>query len=365
MVAMGRDMRYFCTYFDYNYLPRGLALYRSLKKYCPSFRLWVLCMDKVSRDILLQLNLPDINLISLEDFECKDDELLNAKQNRSLLEYYFTCTPSLLLYILRNLNEADIVTYLDADLFFFSSPEPIYDEIVDYSISIIGHRFYPEISYLEKYGIYNVGWISFRNDENSLNCLRWWRKHCIEWCYNRVENGRFGDQKYLDDWPARFQKVVVIQHKGANLAPWNLANYMVSRHKNRLWVDGEPLIFFHFHNLKRINKWLYRQILDIYKVRLSRAMLQKIYLPYIKTLLKQTRVISRFLNEDHLAADIIPQKIRPNFPRHILPIRYLRMLLRQIKYLYFGIFNKEYIVAFNWQNIFTDKHPCIMSLRDK
>ena len=98
----------FCTYFDQNYLSRGLALYQSLKSHCPSFRLWVLCMDRICYDFLFKLDLPDIHLIRIEDLEKGDDKLIKAKENRTTIEYYFTCTPSLLLYIQDNHPEVDL-----------------------------------------------------------------------------------------------------------------------------------------------------------------------------------------------------------------------------------------------------------------
>ena len=94
----------FCTYFDQNYLPRGLALYRSLREHCPGFKLWVLCMDEATHQVLTQLDLPEVEPISLKDFEKDDEPLLAAKQNRSQVEYYFTCTPSLLLFVLIQKN---------------------------------------------------------------------------------------------------------------------------------------------------------------------------------------------------------------------------------------------------------------------
>lgn len=38
--------RVYCTYFDHNYLSRGVALHRSLQRHAPGARLWVCCEDR-------------------------------------------------------------------------------------------------------------------------------------------------------------------------------------------------------------------------------------------------------------------------------------------------------------------------------
>ncbi len=288
-------MYYFCTYFDQRYLPRGLALYRSLKQHCPLFKLWVLCLDDACYEVLSQLKDPGIHLLALEQLERDDEELFRTKRNRTLIEYYFTCTPSLPLYIFDHFPEVECITYLDADLFFFNSPTAVYDEISDKSIAIIGHRHPPHLKHMDMHGLYNVGWVTFKRDEHALECLHWWRDKCIEWCYDRVEDERFADQKYLDDWPKRFKKVVVIEHKGANLAPWNLANYKIRERQKTVWVDEQPLIFFHFHGLKQVNSWLYDLNFAPFALRASRIVRRKIYGAYVRTLIDIVQVISPYL----------------------------------------------------------------------
>jgi len=241
-------------------------------------------MDDVTYRILTDMQLPHVQLISLPDFEKDDFQLLQAKQNRSLIEYYFTCTPSLPLYVLDHVPEVDIITYLDADLYFFSSIEPVYQEFGIGSVLIIGHRFPPALKNREKYGIFNVGMLAFRRNNNGLACLHWWRDRCLEWCYDRVENGRFADQKYLDDWPDRFAGVVVLQHKGTGLAPWNLANYVYSVKNMELIIEGQPIIMFHFHGLKRINRWIVDANILRHKTKLPEILKQKVYIPYLKEL---------------------------------------------------------------------------------
>lgn len=294
----------FCTYFDRHYLIKGLALYRSLKKHCQSFKLYILCMDQLCYDILSQLNYEEIHLISLEDFERFDGELLKTKQNRSLIEYYFTCTPSLPLFILANHPDVDIITYLDADLFFFNSPKPVFDEISDHSIAIIEHRFPPYLNDTGANGKYNVGWLSFRRDGAGLAALRWWREKCLEWCYDRPDAGRMADQKYLDDWPTRFPGLLVLQHKGANLAPWNIGGYWLYWRGNQVYVEEDPLIFFHFHGVRQVNRWIYLTNLASFHIKLSTFMRTYLFAPYIRALLDAKREVSPFLHKVQIGKSI-------------------------------------------------------------
>ena len=83
-----------------------------------------------------------------------------------------------------------------------------------------------------------------------MQCLQWWRKQCIEWCYDRLENGKFADQKYLEQWPKKFKGVHILQHKGAGLAPWNWSQYNLKVDNGKLTVDNQKLIFYHFQGFR-------------------------------------------------------------------------------------------------------------------
>src|SRR5690242_19008166 len=111
---------HYCTYFDRGYLGCGLALYQSLtQRHVAPFILWVLCFDDFTYDVLSKLDQPNLKPVALADFERDDPALLQAKQNRSRVEYYFTCSPSWPLYLLNRYPDIDLITYLDADLYFF------------------------------------------------------------------------------------------------------------------------------------------------------------------------------------------------------------------------------------------------------
>jgi hypothetical protein len=314
-------MFWFCTYLDQNYLARGLALYQSLRDHCPSFALWILCMDSESLDILHQLDLPDIHCIALQDLEHGDERLAASKKDRSKIEYYFTCTPSLPLYILRKHPELPAITYLDADLFFYDNPSELFQEMGGHSIAIISHRYAPNLTQRYKYGIYNVGWVTFKNDANALLCLNWWRERCIEWCYDKVEDDRYADQKYLDQWPQLFNGVIPLQHKGANVAPWNIANYHFSFEGNKIWADQVPLLFYHFHGFRQVTRWLYDPNLALSRVKLNRKVKQHLFVPYIQALKRAQQLYAPMPGKARLPVGIRAQLNSMTFAdriRHVI-----------------------------------------------
>ena len=289
--------RYYCTYFDHRYLDKGKALYYSMLAHCDDFNLFVLCLSTECYEELQKLKLSGMFLIYLEELEKWDNELLRTKTTRSPIEYYFTCTPSLPLYILEHFSHVDLITYLDSDLFFFSDPEPLFDEMQENSIAIIGHKFPAHFRQLEDTGKYNVGWLSFRRDASGLSCLTWYRERCIEWCYDRIENGKYADQKYLDYFPEKFLNVIELQHKGANLAPWNITNYNLTPTGPYLRVDDQLLIFYHFQGVKRVIGPLYNSGLSMYQVEMNKIMRKKLYNPYIQCLYENRTIIEYGIND--------------------------------------------------------------------
>jgi hypothetical protein len=257
------NQKYFCTLFDSNYLLKGVVMLRTLREQCPGAHVFVLCMDDATYQILPQLQLPHITRIKLSDFE--DDTLLALKKQRSIAEYCWTLSPCLPWFVLENNPQVDQITYVDADLCFYSSVEPIFDEIGDRSIAIIEHRFTKRLQHLEVNGRFCVEWVSIRRDEEGMACLSRWRDQCIEWCFYRLEDTRMGDQKYLDEWPQRYQSLVILQHVGAGLAPWNYSKYSFETGPNgHLQVDGQPVIFYHFHQFQLLDNGAFDRLSTFY-----------------------------------------------------------------------------------------------------
>ncbi len=273
----------FCTLFDSNYLSRGLTLYRSLEKVCDTFHLYIFAFDDKSLNVLNELQLSHATVISLSEFE--DDELLSVKPSRSRAEYCWTATSSTILFVIRKYG-VDRCTYLDADMMFFSSPKPLFDEMTGKSILITEHRYSPQYNKESLSGKYCVQFVAFNNTEQGLTALQWWRDRCIEWCYARHEDGKFGDQQYLDDWMSRFKGVHELQHLGGGMAAWNVQQYEVFLKNDTLWgrekTTGNefPVIFYHFHYLR----FLKPDMIELGRRLLSNEVLQRVYFPYYKEL---------------------------------------------------------------------------------
>ncbi len=229
----------FCTLFDSYYIHKGIALYLSLERITDDFHLYVMAFDKDCYNKLQSCGFKHMTVELSDNFETP--ELLSVKQIRTKPEYYWTCGPSVIYHFLSK-NTLPDLTYLDADLFFFSDPHVIQKEIGNSSVAISEQG--GEGSNSARYGKYCVQYVYFRNDADGVKCLKWWRERCIEWCYSRYEDGKYGDQKYLEQFEILFNNVHILQHKGI-LGPWdtNFCNFT----ENSVIHRGieYPFVFYH------------------------------------------------------------------------------------------------------------------------
>lgn len=278
--------RVFCTLFDSNYFSRGVAMYRSLARHCTSFKLYTFAFDDQAYRALREMALPNVIVVSLTELE--DEDLLRVKPSRSRAEYCWTSTSCAVLYVLEKMGES-ICTYLDADIYFLAAPDPLLTELGAADVLITEHRYsLPYANFAETSGIYNVQFVTFRSSPRGLKALNWWRDACLESCELNPAEGKCGDQKYLDDWPQRFEGIHVLQHLGGGVAPWNVQQYVFERfgegvRGKELRTGREfELVFFHFHALKLTDTG--RVHLSGGGYDISRSVLELIYQPYIAEL---------------------------------------------------------------------------------
>lgn len=309
-----------CTLFDHNYLDKGLAMYESLERVCGEFELYVLAMSDKCYEILTELNYSHIKPIKLEDFE--DEELQRVKPTRKAGEYCWTCSSSLIRYILIN-YKPEYCTYIDADLYFYSNPQIIINEMKEKnaSVQIVGHRFNKtEKKQREwKVGKYCVEFNTFKNDKNGLELVNIWRNQCLNCCSAKNDGSCWGDQKYLDNWCDDYSYCIETQNLGAGVAPWNIAQYkyISGSPENKLMVKCKkniyPMVFYHFENIEYITSKKIR--INVYfRWGIDDHLVKIIYPHYLQSVNKQKILIKEKFGIDVLIKHhpVLEQKKKEN-----------------------------------------------------
>lgn len=248
-----------CTLCDKSYLLKGLALYYSLRNTAGEFTLHWLCLDEDIKQSLDDLHFPGVITYSLADLEATHPELVAAKQNKpsaygtAYANYCWTLTPWFTNYILcSKVPDRKLLLYVDADLFFYYSPQLIIDAIGTKSVGIHTHRFGGEYNEDQITGWYNVGLVAFRNDEAGNCTSEFWMGLLLDQSNKYFEKyGTCGDQKYLELFiPFAGRENVCVFDDDADighLAPWNCSNTCILtgpriNHKHKI----QPVVFFHF-----------------------------------------------------------------------------------------------------------------------
>lgn len=302
-------MFHFTTVVSGEYLFKFLAMQESLDKYCSNYHLFALCVDAGAYEALRRIPLKNITILNLQDLE--DNQLLIAKKNRSYLEYCWTLKPFILNYIVTKYKDAQYFAHLDADLFFFSSPEAIFNEAPDAALFLTDHNNSEKFIYTyETSGRFNTGFVGCKNNETTVAAIDWWKTRCLEKCVStaNVQEKLFGDQRYVEIWLQLFDNVHVVKTKGANAAQWNIEGYDVYENNGQIFVNQDKLIFYHFSGLSILSE---NEFNLTYFYPVQPNPLQYIYIPYIKELSKCIRLVKGHFsgfNQGYIDRRIIPIK---------------------------------------------------------
>lgn len=333
-----------CTLYNSLYLDKGLVLYDSLCNCSKDFKLYVLCMDDKCYEVLIDQNHNRHIPIKLSDFEKDDKELLVAKSNRPMGEYCWTCTSSLIRYVLNNYNES-ICTYIDADMFFYTNPQVLIDEMIENgkSVMVTPHRFPKNNeSIADKVGKYCVEFNTFLNNNEGLEVLDYWRNRCLDCCENIGDGVHWGDQKYLEELVEKFACVHVCQNLGAGVAPWNIIQYRKSISDKQNYIGWKykqsevPLYFYHFQSIKYITRHIINPNIRTYK-NIDLSLVDLLYYPYLRMIEEKKQILEKkygisFLIKQHPADKKV--SVWKKLIRLINPIRLYNMIRMNIMHIH-------------------------------
>jgi hypothetical protein len=269
-------------------------------------------MDEESKAVLDRIGSPTIKTIALQEIETP--ELIAAKHARNRAEYCWTLT-SLTPKLVFDRDPTIIrVTYVDADTFLLNSVQPIFDEFERSrkAVLITEHAYDLDYEQSLERGRYCVQFMTFVREAGEP-VRRWWHDRCLEWCFDRVEDGKFGDQKYLDDWPTRFAaEVHVLLQIDAILAPWNAKRFPHSR-----------ALVWHFHGLRLLGN---NKVLMHSGYSIPEVVDREVYLPYLKELAAVLRILQKRI--------VQKKKVYEFKPPIAAFVRGLLQLLRNIRKYY-------------------------------
>ena len=138
----------FVTYFDSSYAAQGVTMLRSLLRHCPQATVTVLELDDGVGPIVESELEKAVEIVPLGRLLTFEPRLATIQSVRTQWEFYSTLRPTLMLMMMESVPSGDVICYVDADIFFYSDPLPMFSDICNASVALSPHRFSPETQHL-------------------------------------------------------------------------------------------------------------------------------------------------------------------------------------------------------------------------
>lgn len=249
------------------HLPQLRVLLASMRRHCGSFRLHLLAEGpEVSRWAAWQ---PDVEATDVRAFLKRHPDLApdrlpgpprNGNERACCWRWTFLCD------VMAATGRP--VLAVDCDLMFWSSPEPVFEEVEGAPAAVLPHAFAPRDAGLpgvtmethRRYGLFNGGFVYF-GERGVAATMADLAKECSHATDHVWPDGRvtWGDQGALEIiheiYAAR-----VIEHPGAAPGPWNIhaqpLEYRGHIRRDGGWRDGvlhfgdRPLVSYHYQSYR-------------------------------------------------------------------------------------------------------------------
>jgi hypothetical protein len=237
-----------------NYLAQAKVLIDSLNKHNRLFKLVIGLVDELNDEVDYSFFSP-ATVIPVKELDLPNLPELYRKYN--IVELNTCVKPTFFKYLKKRYNASNII-YLDPDIKVFSSLNPLLQDFNCFDILLTPHiltpipqdDFMPQESIFLNHGIYNLGFIGLNMASHIVSdFLNWWEERTFSLGFNRLSEGLFVDQLWINLVPLLYPKVKIIREFGYNMAPWNLHERIIIDDNDNSSIvlnDNSQLTFYHF-----------------------------------------------------------------------------------------------------------------------
>lgn len=243
---------YVFTSVNSNYLQKARVLAQSVKKFHPQFRFCLLLVEAEPPVGLKPDHLFD-EIICLPDLDIPN---LNSWMFKHTVVEACTAVKGRFLASLLSRNDCENAIYLDPDIVVFSQLNTVQEALKRAPIVLTPHSLAPDVGAEDimdnevgplRHGVFNLGFVACRADEEGIRFAQWWRDRLNEHCYSDIDAGIFTDQRWVNLAPAFFRTLEILRDPACNVATWNINNRpLTGCLEQGYFVGDQPLRFYHF-----------------------------------------------------------------------------------------------------------------------
>lgn len=286
-------MKIIFTICSNNYLAQAKALGDSITKTNPDYKFFIGLVDELASEIDYETEI-GFPIILTTEIGIPNFESLWKKYD--IIELNTCVKPFYLEYFTNKYDDLSHLMYFDPDTFVFGNLVNIERELSgEKEIVLTPHILTPipldgkmptESTFLN-FGTYNLGFIGIKNPKNNLDFFKWWGERTYNIGFNRICEGLFVDQLWMNLTPILYQNTIVSFNYGLNMAPWNLHERLLTKDQNNNWLVNNKfeLVFYHFSNYKFTTPTILANYYDRFTFE-DRSDLVDFYEEYLQIILK-------------------------------------------------------------------------------
>lgn len=278
------------TIVSQNYFHFARTLMKSVEQHHPEWDRFVLLVDEISPDFTYDskaFELLTINQIALPNFR-------QFVFRYTILELNTAVKPYMFDWLFQN-EKYDKVIYIDPDIHLYGRMEEVtagLDEgnlmvLTPHLTEFLEDGLFPREVEMLKNGIFNLGFLAVSRHKDTEKFIKWWMRKLEYQCLDESYNGYFVDQKWMDMVSGYFEDIKILRHAGYNIAYWNASHRKVEKIDGKYFVNGLPLIFFHYSGIDLSRNDILSRHTNRFNLKDLGPAVEELYFDYVKRVLHE------------------------------------------------------------------------------